>query len=252
MSFPVWIRVGPVVLSPHPVFETLACMVGFRIYTILRRRAGDVVPDEQRLAVLAAAIVGAAIGSKLLAWANDPAAARTAFAAGTLLAAGKTVVGGLLGGLVAVEAVKRRMGVRTATGDLYVYPLIAGIAIGRIGCFLTGLTDDTYGNATSLPWGVDFGDGVARHPTQLYEIAFLALLALGFRAVRDRPMEPGGRFKLFMASYLAWRFAIDLIKPAPFSILGISVIQSACLLALVYYARFLPRLLATRRTPAAA
>ena len=63
-----------------------------------------------------------------------------------------------------------------ATGDLLALPLVLGIAIGRIGCFLSGLEDQSYGVATALPWGVDFGDGVARHPTQLYEYRFSPLL----------------------------------------------------------------------------
>ena len=36
--------------------------------------------------------------------------------------------------------------------------------------------DNTYGTPTSLPWAINFGDGIPRHPTQLYEVAFLLLL----------------------------------------------------------------------------
>jgi phosphatidylglycerol:prolipoprotein diacylglycerol transferase len=89
---------------------------------------------------------------------------------------GKTIVGALIGGLITVELMKRYIGLRTSTGDLYAIPLAVGIAIGRIGCFLTGLSDNTYGTASNLPWAIDFGDGIPRHPTQLYEIAFLLLL----------------------------------------------------------------------------
>ena len=64
---------------------------------------------------------------------------------------GKSVVVGLLGGFVAVEWVKRRIGVRRSTGDLFVIPLAVGIAIGRIGCFLTGLDDHTHGLPADLP-----------------------------------------------------------------------------------------------------
>ena len=83
-----------------------------------------------------------------------------------LFLAGKTIVGGLIGGLIAVEFVKARLGIVVATGDLLVLPLAAGISIGRIGCFLTGLSDGTSGIATSLPWGVDFVDDIPRHPTE--------------------------------------------------------------------------------------
>lgn len=56
----------------------------------------------------------------------------------------------------------RWLGIRTSTGDLLALPLAVGITIGRIGCFLTGLSDGTFGRPSSLPWAVDFSDGI-RH-----------------------------------------------------------------------------------------
>jgi prolipoprotein diacylglyceryltransferase len=53
--------------------------------------------------------------------------------------------------------------------DLLAVPLCAGIALGRVGCFLAGPADRTHASATALPWGVDHGDGIARHPVALYE-----------------------------------------------------------------------------------
>ena len=35
---------------------------------------------------------------------------------------------------------------------------------------LAGLHDDTYGLPTALPWGIDLGDGVPRHPAPLNDI----------------------------------------------------------------------------------
>jgi prolipoprotein diacylglyceryltransferase len=136
------------------------------------------------------------------------------------------------------------MRVARSTGDLYAIPLALGIAIGRVGCFLTGLDDRTYGTPTSLPWGVDFGDGVLRHPTQLYEMAFLGLLALGLLRRHLRGHPEGHLFRLFMASYLAWRLAVGFIQPGA-TWLGLSAIQWACAAGLLYY---VPRL----RTPARA
>ena len=122
-------------------------------------------------------------------------------------------------------------------------PLALGIAIGRIGCFLAGLPDHTYGLPTSLPWGVDFGDGIARHPTQLYEAVFLAWLAWYLsRASLRRPAAHvnGDLFKLFMVSYLGLRLAIDFIKPG-LAFLGLTSIQWVCLLTLVHYRRDIAR-----------
>jgi prolipoprotein diacylglyceryltransferase len=85
---------------------------------------------------------------------------------------------------------KRYIGLRTSTGDLYAIPLALGIAIGRIGCFLTGLSDNTYGIPTNLPWAINFGDGIPRHPTQLYEILFLlALIPFLYRVLKKISLQ---------------------------------------------------------------
>jgi prolipoprotein diacylglyceryltransferase len=182
------------------------------------------------------------IGSHLLFVLEDLALLRSSAPDPMLFLAGKTIVGGLIGGLIAVEFVKARLGIVVATGDLLVLPLAAGISIGRIGCFLTGLSDGTSGIATSLPWGVDFGDGIPRHPTQLYEIAFIALLSLSVTRVAPRLRLIGDAFKIFLLGYLSFRVLVDFIKPAT-RIAGVSVLQWACLAVIAYYAPHVPRLI---------
>src|SRR5512142_1250664 len=120
----------------HFVFEALAYASAAALYLVERKRHGDVVADERRLTLLAAAAVGAAVGSRLLYWLCDPVSTIRRATDFAYLAGGKTIVGALLGGLLAVELVKRAKGITTPTGDLYVLPLAAGIAVGRIGCFL--------------------------------------------------------------------------------------------------------------------
>lgn len=247
MTFPVIWTVAGVPIHAHQVMEWLGYFLGYRLYIHLRQRRGDHLHDYRRLVVMVAAIAGAALGSKLLAWAEDPSVTAAHLADLSFLMTGKSVVGGLLGGLVTVELVKLAVGEREATGDLYALPLILGMAIGRVGCFLEGLPDYTYGVATSLPWGVNFGDGVYRHPTQLYEILFLGILA-GFIIWRSRfPYRRGDLFKLFMAGYLGWRLFIDAFKPYTPVFVGLCSIQLACLAGLLYYAPRLPRLLVPRK-----
>lgn len=225
----------------HFVFESLAYIVGFRIYLRSRARSGDVIDESSRMWVIAAAIVGAAIGSKILHLLSDPALLLDKWNDPYHLMGGKTIVGGLLGGLIAVELAKLRLGIRHRTGDLFVFPLIVGIAVGRIGCFFDGLSDETYGAATSLPWGVDFGDGVVRHPTQLYEILWLAGIGFWLRSFARRQKREGDAFRAFMVLYLGFRLPIDFLKPGvPLGVF--TAIQWACLGALVYYGRDLPRL----------
>ena len=186
MEFPAELQVGPWSLHPHPLFELLAYSLGFQLFLALRRERGDPVRPQRALLVLAT-IVGALLGAKLLAWTVDPPALWARRGDWQAWLEGKTIVGGLLGGLAGVELAKKALGVRASSGDLYAIPLTVGIAVGRLGCFLTGLEDRTYGSATSLPWAVDFGDGVGRHPTQLYEVAFLLLVLLPLLLAFARP-----------------------------------------------------------------
>lgn len=233
MQFPLYL--GP--FHPHMVFEALGYAVAAGLYRHLRAMGRDHLDDVARGWVIVAAVLGGALGSKLLYWLSDPGYALAAPASGypAAMMGGKSVVGGLVGALVAVEWTKRRVGVTRATGDLFVPPLIVGIAIGRIGCFLTGLDDHTHGLPTALPWGVDFGDG-RRHPAQLYEIAFLLLLGAVLAGWR-RPGE-GDLFKAFLVAYLGFRLVLESIKPG-IAVLGLTAIQWVCLAALAYYAGLL-------------
>jgi phosphatidylglycerol:prolipoprotein diacylglycerol transferase len=238
MEFPVYIRIASWQIHPHLLFEAIAYTVALRLS--LRNFRRDEIAPTQRSLVVVGGLIGALIGAKVLVllqhldllWQS-----REQFL--LLFLQGKTIVGALLGALIGVELTKKLIGVTQSTGDAFVYPLILGMAIGRIGCFLTGLSDRTYGIATNLPWGVDFGDGIPRHPTQLYEIIFLLGLMLLLRW-RDHDLQAAGdRFKAFMMAYLGFRFLIDFIKPDFRPLFGLSAIQIACVLGLIYYRRSL-------------
>lgn len=215
----------------HLVLELLAYSLGFALYRAGRRRDGDNLDDGTRWTLIVALVLGAAAGSKLLHHLSHPTLLAEHWREPLFLAGGKTIVGALLGGWLAVELTKRHLGVRRSTGDVYALPLVVGIAVGRVGCFLAGLGDHTYGVATSLPWGVDFGDGVPRHPTQLYEILFLVPLGVALRHGARLGSAEGGAFRLFLASYLAFRFVVDFLKPYE-RIAGLGGLQWACLFGL--------------------
>lgn len=250
VSFPVYFSLGPLRLHPHFVMELAAYAIG--LYGALFRRlrksvsldpnvlSANLPPvsPSQRTSVSVGALFGALTGAKLLValqHLNLLASDWRLFL--LVLLQGKTIVGALLGGLIGVELTKKHIGVRRSTGDGFVYPVLWGMAIGRVGCFLTGLSDRTYGTATSLPWGVDFGDGIARHPTQLYEAGFLLLLFVLLRLYERTQRREGDLFKFYTIAYLSFRLLVDSIKPEFRPLLGLSAIQMACVCGLVYYAR---------------
>jgi prolipoprotein diacylglyceryltransferase len=215
-----------------------------QLYRWQRRRAGQpAMLQPGSFAVVVGCILGAAIGNKLVFWIEMPHLWQSAAPDWRLIASGQSIVGGLLGGLLGVEIAKKLAGIRRSTGDQFILPLVAGTVIGRIGCFLAGLHDGTYGTPTALPWGVDFGDGIARHPTQVYDMLFaLAMGALLWHRRATLARHQGLAFKLYLASYLAWRLLVDAIKPVPYAYLfGLSGIQLVSALALVCYLPLLGR-----------
>lgn len=246
MQFPVYFWIGSWQIHPHFLFESLAYAIAFRLVLLNVRK--DTIASTQRTSVIVGGMVGALVGAKVLVLLQHiniiwPDWERLLL----LIVQGKTIVGALLGGLIGVELTKKIIGVKKSTGDAFVYPLIVGTVIGRIGCFLTGLSDRTYGIATTLPWGIDFGDGIYRHPTQLYEIIFLLALII-FLKIRSRyHRQEGDLFKFYMIAYLSFRLLIDFIKPDFHPILGLSAIQIACFLGLLYYHRHIYRMFSFKR-----
>ena len=249
MTFPVYLWIGPVPIHPHVAFNIVAYVVGARLYGVLKRRSGDVLTPEDRWWVVAAGFVGAAVGGKLLNVVDHPTLVVASLHHLLDLAAGQSIVGALVGALIAVEVTKRLIGVTRATGDVFVIPLVVGIAIGRIGCFLSGLEDHTHGLPTDLPWAVDYGDGVPRHPAQLYEIAFLLFGLLPLLAWATRlPRRDGDLFKVFMAGYLGFRLGLEFLKPGD-ALAGLTAIQWVCLATLAWYARYIPAARVVRWSP---
>ena len=224
----------------HAFFETVALTGGSFYYRRLQRNAGVPLAELMRagrLAVLLGCIIGAALGNKLAFWVDTPQLLPQYWIKPEVWLAGQSMVGGLLGGLIGVELAKKLTGVRTSTGDAFVFPVLLGLMLGRVGCFVAGLADGTYGLPTGLPWGIDFGDGIARHPTQLYEIAFAAALWSVLARLQFRcASRPGLLFKLMLSTYLLWRLLIDRLKPVQFDYgFGFSGIQLICVTALLVY-----------------
>ena len=206
--------------QPHPVtpatntgwhflFESAAYFVAARVYWRTRLLSPQ-PPPRDRFLLLACAVFGAALGSKglhilehlpTLRDRNDLA----------LWLGGKSVLGGFLGGTLGVEIGKRGIGWTVPTGDAWVAPIALGLVIGRIGCQLSGLWDQTYGNATTLPWGWNYGDGMSRHPVAAYEMLGVALL---FLVVQPRFHDSAGaRFAALLLGYCVLRFGLEFLKP---------------------------------------
>lgn len=241
MKFPVVFEAFGHVYHYHYLFELLAFFVGIRLYYFLKSKITDPISEENRLWIMVGAMFGALIGSRVVAILEEPAMiSNLTFA---FLYESKTIAGGLLGGLFGVELIKRIIGVKIASGDVYVIPIIAALFIGRIGCFLMGVDEPVFGIETTFFTGMDLGDGLRRHPVALYEMGYMVVLLIVFICLRKKLMINGERFKLFMVLYFLWRFITEFIKPYHALFFGLSSIHWSALFIFLYYYKFIIRTL---------
>lgn len=236
MPFPIDIHLGTITIASHAVFELLAFFVGYRYYKYLKgKRAVEVLAPHAQTKIIIGMTIGAFLGSRLLAALEHP----MLFIhppAWLYYIGGQTIAGGILGGIIGVEITKKLLGITRKTGDFFVFPLIVGIMIGRVGCFLTGVKDGTVGLACAYSWCFDQGDGIARHPTSLYEILFLICMLVTLRIVeRYNVLKEGDLFSVFVAGYAVFRLCVEFIKPREVLALGFSSIQFAMFVLVIHY-----------------
>lgn len=191
----------------YPAIMATAMTCGWLISRRTQPRL--LLTGQQRLGIGLGAFCGGMIGAKLPFVLSD----WDGFVSGhAWFDDGKTIMFGLVGGYFGVEIAKWILAVRVKTGDSFAVPAAVAIGIGRFGCFTAGCC---HGTATSLPWGVDFGDGLLRHPTQIYEAAFHLTAAAVLAFLVGREPYRGQLIKLYFIAYFAYRFLSEFIRPEP-------------------------------------
>ena len=232
--YPVLLHIGSQPVPTHEVFTLLGILVAAALVLFESRRRG--MADRRMATIAVGALVGAAIGARLGNWWLYLTSGGSLTLPGLLVESGKTVLGGLVGAYLGVLVTKRLIGYRTKTGDIFAPAVALGIAVGRIGCFLT----EQIGTPTTMPWGFlppestlnripncpGCASGVAMHPSFLYEIVFFLVLFAVLQWLRPRLHHiPGELFKVFLASYVGFRFAVEFVRGNPELALGLTRAQ---------------------------
>ncbi len=213
------------------VLQTALAFVAIGVAVLVRRHLAPKVDltRAQKGALMLGALIGAGVGAKIPFLFEDPEATRTGV---VWITDGRTLTWGLVGGYLGVEIAKAIARVHVKTGDSFAPAVAASIAIGRVGCFVGGCC---FGAETDLPWAVDFGDGVARHPTQLYEASFHAIAFVVLLWMERRDILRTHRMKAYVIAYFTYRFVTEWIRPEPRGLLGLTFYQWS---ALVFIALF--------------
>ena len=242
MNFPIIFEILGQTYHLHFIFEVLAFFFGVRYYYFLKRNHHDKISDINRLWIMLGAMIGALLGSRLIAAFEI----KDFFQHANFLEFynNKTVLGGFLGGLFGVEGMKKVIGEKESSGDLYVLPIILALFIGRIGCFSMGIAEQTFGIETQFFTGMNLGDGEMRHPIMLYEMAFLAVLFVFFKNLLQKKFKNyrnGDTFIIFMLLYFTFRFFMEFLKPRYEIFLGLTIIQWCGIFIYLYYCKFFLR-----------
>lgn len=224
-------------LSIHTGFDLLAVtasMVMTAFFYQWRLKAAAQKIDQAGLGYALALVLGAVIGGygfgTLNLWLSG------------VPEIGRSIIGSIAGSICAIEIFKWLRGIHGSTGIIFVPAFATTVAVGRWGCFFSGMDDQTYGIATTLPWGRDFGDGLLRHPVQLYEsfsmLAFL-IFATVMIGTRNSWFMRNGFYALVMF-YAAQRFMWEFLKPYGTVLGPFNVFHLVCL-GLAGYALWMMR-----------
>lgn len=216
------------------------------------------LPENYAFEITLLAIILGVAGSKLLflieswsAFLMDPVG--MAFSPG-----GLTFYGGfiLAGAGIAVYLKRKKLKFFTLA-DLIAPSLAIAYGIGRIGCHLAG--DGDYGIPTTLPWGVNYENGIVKpsellshtqyavsypnqifpnnvplHPTPVYEFLMALIIFSVLWYYRTRITVPGKRFMLYLIlSGIArlWVEFLRLNQPMAFGLTEAQLISVVIIIA---------------------
>ncbi|QEQ98073.1 prolipoprotein diacylglyceryl transferase [Neptunomonas concharum] len=127
---------------------------------------------------------------------------------------GMSFHGGLIGVLVVLWVFGRRYDKSFFQMGDFVAPLVPiGLGVGRVGNFIGG---ELWGRAADVPWAVVFpraGDGIGRHPSQLYEALLEGLVmfaVLWWFSAKPRPRMAVSA--MFLILYGVFRSAVEFFR----------------------------------------
>jgi phosphatidylglycerol:prolipoprotein diacylglycerol transferase len=130
---------------------------------------------------------------------------------------GLTIWGAVLGAALGIWICSKFSKFQFAyLADLIVPGLILAQIIGRVGCTINGCC---YGSECSLPWAVVYVNpnslgphSIAVHPTQVYEIIYLAIMFGIALLLKDKLKPDGSLFLVYLGLYSVWRLGIDFLR----------------------------------------
>jgi prolipoprotein diacylglyceryltransferase len=220
------------VIYTHDFFTMLGLLVGLLVYFFeLRRRQ---MLSYKIFLISIAAIFGGGLGCRLItAWEHLPYYTNQGDVPFIYLVAhsGKSIIGEIAGGYLAIKLSKKALGYNLSTDDCYAPAIPLAMAIGRVGCFLSELP---LGKPTDLPWGIAASPEAAAHfatcpycqqkmhPSMIYEIIFHLIAFVVILRFRHLVIVQGDTLKLYLLAAAIFRFLVEFVRANPEQFWGLT------------------------------
>ncbi|MEK6867905.1 MAG: prolipoprotein diacylglyceryl transferase [Nanoarchaeota archaeon] len=209
---PVLLDLGPIEIRYYGLVYVIGFIVAYFLLRYLSKRKNVALSEDELETFLLYAAVGVLVGSRVFYFLfynfsivlENPLQLFKIWEGGMSFHGG--LIGVLVGGFIFCKQYKKDF---YEIADILVIPTVIGLGIGRIANFINA---ELYGRATTIPWAVDFGDGVARHPSQLYESAKNFVIFAVLWILKDKNLKKGTLFWTFIMLYGTFRFFIEFVR----------------------------------------
>lgn len=231
---PILFHLGPIPIFSYGTMVAIAFVIALFMIGRRAQRLGLATNDQivdLSLWILVGGVVGARVLFVLL---ELPTYLKNPLTIILINQGGLSFYGAVIGGFISgiLYGKKAKLPI-WPLADVIVPWLALGYAIVRIGCLLNGCC---YGIPATVPWALRCaaGDGILRHPTQIYAmIGSLGLFGMLLIVEKRKPFD-GFLFWLYIGAYAVVRFVIEIYRESQILAFGwLRTTQVACVLLLL-------------------
>jgi len=236
--YPILLKIGPLTIQTVSLFHSSAILLGgFWVYHYAEK---EKINKEKVFDMLVLITIFSIIGARIFSILFDGGIKwylSNPLEIFALWNGGFTFYGGFIFGIITgIWYIKKHRLNFWKLADLFAPALALGLAVGRIGCFMSG---DSYGKPSNLPWAVTFTNvhsmaplNVPLHPTQIYSVITNSLILIVLLWWKKKQKFTGELFLLFAILYSITRSFVEIFRNDPRGVYFGGIISTSQIISL--------------------